>query len=45
MFGEAPTAEPPSHADHGSPDTEKAPFYAPALERFARKAEEFGRKS
>ena len=44
MFGETPTAE-PSQMDHGSPDTEKARFYAPALERFARKAEELDRKS
>ena len=44
MFGGALTAE-PSQMDHGSPDTEKARFYAPALERFARKAEESARKS
>jgi hypothetical protein len=44
MFGEAPTAE-PSQMDHGSWVTEKARFYAPALERFARKAEESARKS
>jgi len=43
--GEVPAAEPPSQMDHGSPDTEKARFYAPARERFARKGEEFDRKS
>jgi hypothetical protein len=31
--------------DYGSWATEKARFYATALERFARKAEESGRKS
>ena len=42
--GEVPAAE-PSQTDHGSWDTEKTRFYATAGERFARKAEEFARKS